>query len=119
MAKEHIGKLGPRGGPIATLVGNMVKETSNRITKKVYKIFHQLNCKSKFCIYLLECTKCNNRPYVRKFETYWNEGINNHQTDAKKTDSVPVDLPFNQPGLGFTRHNKFTFIEQVTKWNLF
>ena len=91
---------------------------TNRITKKVYKIFHQLNCKSKFCIYLLECTKCHNRPYVGKFETYGNERINNHRTDAKKTDSIPVDLHFNQQGHDFTRHAKFIFIEQVTKRNL-
>ena len=91
---------------------------TNRITKKVYKIFHQLNCKSKFCIYLLECTKCHNRPYVGKFETHGNERINNHRTDAKKTDSIPVDLHFNQQGHDFTCHSKFTFIEQVTKRNL-
>ena len=98
-----------------------VGETStftNRITEKVYKIFHQLNCKRKLCVYLLECTKCHNRPYVGKFETYGNESITNHRTDAKKTDSIKVDPHFNQAGHYFTRPAKFTFIKQITKRNL-
>ena len=113
---SYKGKCTPCRTKRDNLCCRQVKETStftNRITEKVYKIFHKINCKSKFCIYLLECTKCHNRPYVGKFETYGNERINNHRTDAKKT--VPVELHFNQPGHDFTRHAKFT---QTTKRNL-
>ena len=91
----HKGKCTPCRTKRGNLCCQQVKETStftNRIIKKVYKIFHQLNCKSKSCIYLLECTECHNRPYVGKFEMHGNERINNHA--------------------------KFTFIEQVTKRNL-
>ena len=77
----HKGKCTPCRTKRGNLYCQQVKETStftNRVTKKVYKIFHQLNYKSKFCIYLLEYTKCHDRPYVGKFETHGNERINNH-----------------------------------------
>ena len=35
----------------------------------------------------MECTKCNNTPYVGKIETYANKRINNHRKDAKHTHS--------------------------------
>ena len=40
-------------------------------TKRRFKIFHKLNCKSGFVIYLMECTLCKIQ-YVGKVETPFN-----------------------------------------------
>ena len=114
-----------RCSPCHSKRGNMcckqVKDTSsffNRISKREFKIFHQLNCKSKFCIYLLECTKCDNKPYIGKCETKGNERINTHRSDSKKADSIDVDAHYSQPGHDFFKHAKFTFIEKISKTDL-
>ena len=91
---------------------------SNRINNRVFKIRHRLNCKSTKLIYLLECTLCKNKPYVGKCETKGNLRINSHRNDSKRLDSIEVDRHFAQPGHDFTKHAKFTFIEQVTKRDL-
>ena len=36
--------------------------------KKTYNIYHNMNCKSKYAKYLMECTKCKLQ-YVHKGET--------------------------------------------------
>ena len=98
-----------------------VKGTSifrNRFTKKEYRIFHNLTCKDKNVIYLLECTKCGHKAYVGKSEIPMNERINGHRSDAKRTDKLEVDTHFLEPGHNFDRDAKFTIIEQVTKKNL-
>ena len=98
-----------------------VKNTNtfcNRITKREFKIFHQMTCQTKFGNYLLECIKCNNKPYVGKFETNGNHRINTHMSDSKKHDSIEVDIHFGQPGHDFTTHARFTFIGKITKPNL-
>ena len=40
--------------------------------RKTGKIFHNLNCKSSNVIYLIDCTLCNNKPYIVKSETQSN-----------------------------------------------
>ena len=40
---------------------------SNQMNR-IFHIYHNLNCKSKYVIYLLECIKCN-RQYFGKPET--------------------------------------------------
>ena len=50
-------------------------------TKRIFHIYHNLNCKSKYVIYLLECTKCKIQ-YVGKAETEFNIRLNNHQKDV-------------------------------------
>lgn len=111
--------------PCRTKQGNLcctlIKRTTeftNRTTGKKFQIFHQLNCKSSYVIYLLECTKCNNKPYVGKCETPMNLRINTHRADAKKVDSIPVDKHFLTMGHIFNEHAEFTIIETVTKPNL-
>ena len=47
-------------------------------TNRICHICHNLNCKSKYVIYLLECTKCKMQ-YVGKAETEFNIRLNNHQ----------------------------------------
>ena len=91
---------------------------SNRHTKREFKIFHQLNCKSRHLVYLLECIKCNNKAYVGKCETPGNLRINTHRSDSKKPDSIAVDVHFGLPDHDFEKHAKFTFIEKITKKEL-
>ena len=57
----------------------------SKVTKhsKLYTIFHKLNCKSKFIIYLMECTLCKVL-YVEKAETAITT-IGNHRKNAGKT----------------------------------
>ena len=50
-------------------------------TKRIFHIYHNLNCKSKYVIYLLECTKCKIQ-YVGKAETEFNIRLNNHRKDV-------------------------------------
>ena len=47
-------------------------------TNRIFQIYHNLNCKSKYVIYLLECTKCKIQ-YVGKAETEFNIRLNNHR----------------------------------------
>ena len=44
---------------------NLVLQTSRKYNNaqkdrmdRIFQIYHNLNCKSKYAIYLLECTKC-------------------------------------------------------------
>ena len=46
-------------------------------TGKMFKIFHQLNCKSSHLIYLLQCQTCQPQ-YVGKSEISFNIRLNNH-----------------------------------------
>ena len=58
---------------------------SNRSGTRKYKIYHNINCKSKNVIYLVECRICTNKPYVGKCEEQGiNKRINSHRNDAKK-----------------------------------
>ena len=53
---------------------------SNR-TNRIFQIYQSLNCKSKYAIFLLECTKCKIQ-YVGKAETDFNIRLNNHRQDV-------------------------------------
>ena len=46
-------------------------------TNRIFQIYHNLNCKSQYVIYLLECTKSKIQ-YVGKAETEFNIRLNNH-----------------------------------------
>ena len=50
-----------------------------------------------YAIYLLECTLCDNKPYVGKCENKENQRINTHRTDSKRPNSIAVDKYFAQP----------------------
>ena len=90
---------------------------TNRKTGKQYNILHKLNCKSSHVIYLIECTLCNYKPYVGKSEHPSNLRTNNHRSDSKKKDSIPVDQHYGQPGHDFTKHARITLIEQIQHRN--
>ena len=56
------------------------------LTKRVCKIFHNINRESKYVICLLECDLCNVQ-YVGKSEIAFNICLNNHRNDAKDPKS--------------------------------
>ena len=73
-------------------------------TKKIFQIYHNLNCKSKYVIYLLECTKCKIQ-YVRKVEPEFNIRLNNQRKDAWKSDAIPASRDFSDKNHNFNTHS--------------
>ena len=63
-------------------------------TNRIFRIYHSLNCKSKYVIYLLECTKCKIQ-YVKKAETGFNIRLNNHRKDVWKPNAIPARCHFS------------------------
>ena len=91
------------------------KFKSNR-TKKTYNIFHKVNCKSQWVIYLMECIICQIQ-YVGKSEWPMNIRVNKHRYDANQPDSIDVCQHFQSPGHCFESHAKFTIIEELKQKN--
>ena len=85
----------------------------NRKNGRKFNIYHNLSCESNNVIYLIECTLCNYKPYIGKSEPATNLRINNHRSDCKKQDSIPVDQHFPTPGHNFTAHARITLIEKL------
>ena len=118
--KKTTHKLG-MCSPCKTKAGNLcckhlleTTEFQSNQTNKAYEIFHDVNCKSKMVIYLIEYTKCRLQ-YIGKSETQLNLRINNHRKDSKKTNSILACQHFNNPTHNFTEDAKFTINEQLTK----
>lgn len=91
------------------------KFKSNR-TNKSFNIFHKVNCKSKWVIYLMECIICRIQ-YVGKSEWPMNIRINKHRYDVPRFDSLDVCQHFRSPGHDFDSHAKFTIIEELKQKN--
>jgi hypothetical protein len=88
---KQIGKCSPCLTRTINKCCKNIQSTSvfkNRLTNRIFKIFHNVNCKSKFIIYLVECKKCQDKPYVGKTELMANERLNGHRSDAKKPNSI-------------------------------
>ena len=51
-------------------------------TKRKFKIYHKVNSKSEYVIYLIECILCNEQ-YLGRAETAFNISSNNHRNDIK------------------------------------
>ena len=81
-------------------------------TNRIFQIYHNLNCKSKYVIYLLECTKSKIQ-YVGKAETEFNIGLNNHRKDVWKPDVIPASCHFSGKSHNFNIHAKFILTEQI------
>ena len=81
-------------------------------TNRIFQIYHYLNCKSKYVIYLLECTKCKIQ-YAGKAETEFNIRLNNHRKDVWKPDALPASRLFSDERHNFNTHGKFILIEQI------
>ena len=81
-------------------------------TNKTFKIYHRVNCKSSFVIYLLECYICNIQ-YVGKSETPFNIRLNNHRKDVKNPNAIPACKHFNRHDHDFNNHGKIIITEQL------
>ena len=77
---------------------------------RIFTIFHQVNCKSDFAIYLLECKKCHIQ-YLGKAETDFNLRLTNHRKDVYKADSIPASRHFVMKDHFFNRDASFIIIE--------
>ena len=54
------------------------------------------------------------KPYVGKSETQSNIRTNNHRSDARKADSIPIDRHFfEHEDHDFEKHAKITLIEKL------
>ena len=78
-------------------------------TDRIFHIYHKLNFKNKYVIYLLECTKCKIQ-YVGKAETEFNIRLNNHRKDVWKPDAIPASHHFSGKNHNFNTHAKFILI---------
>ena len=76
------------------------------VAQKTY-IFHNLNCKSKLLIYLMECRICHIQ-YIGKSETEFNIRLNNHCKDVNRQNAPQADQRFKLPNHNFNQHARFT-----------
>ena len=88
------------------------KTFTSQQTKQTLKIFFNLNCKSEYVIYLLECILCKIQ-YVGKAETALNLRINNHRKDTKKPNYILACKYFQKQGHDFNKHTKFIIIDKL------
>ena len=89
-------------------------EFTSQITKENFQIYHELNCKSKLLIYLMECVICK-KQYIGKSETSFNIRLNNHRSDVSDTKAIPACRHFTNAGHDFNEHAKFILIECINK----
>ena len=75
-------------------------------TKRRFKIYHKVNCKSEYVIYLMECTLCN-KQYAGKAEIAFNIRPNNHRKGTKNPNAILAGRHFQQEGHNFNSHAKF------------
>ena len=56
-------------------------------TKRKFNIYHKVDYKIEYFIYLKEC-RLSNKQYVRKPETVFNIRLNNHRKDTKNQNAI-------------------------------
>lgn len=92
---------------------------TNKTGSKRFEIRHKVSCKSKNCLYLGFCIKCNDGQYVGKVESQGASlRINKHRNDAKREDSIGIDRHFLLPGHDFDRDFRLIVIEEISNKNL-
>ena len=67
-SNKYEGKCTPCKSRIQSLCCLQIQNTDSFCSqqhRRIFTIFHQVNCKSDFFIYLLECEKCHTRMWVR------------------------------------------------------
>ena len=84
----------------------------SRQTKQTFNIFFNLNWKSEFVIYLMECVLCKIQ-HVGKTEMTFNLILSNHSKGTKKPDSIPACKHFQQKGHNFNKHAKFIIADEL------
>ena len=83
-------------------------------TCETFKIFHQLNCRSSYLIYLLQCRICQLQN-VDKSEASFNIRLNNHRKDRKNENAILACKNFLNSNHNFERDAKLTLLEQITR----
>ena len=84
----------------------------SRQTMRTFNIFFNLNCKSEYVFYLMECILCKTQ-YVGKAETAFNLRLNNHRKDANKSNSILASKHFQEQGHNVNKHGKFIIIDKM------
>ena len=82
------------------------------VTQKTYHIFHDLNCKCKLLIYLMECRNCRIQ-YTGKSETEFNIRLKIHRKDVNRPNAPQAGQHFKLPNHIFNQHARFTLTEQL------
>ena len=116
-SKNRKGKCEPCNTSKPSLCCKQVIDTStfrNYQTQQLYTIFHKLNWKSKFIIYLMECVCIKQSPICWKSWNSFYIRLNNHRKDVKNPKSIPADFHFRKPGHLFNLHAKFILIKQLS-----
>ena len=93
----------------------MVREN---LTNRTFHIYHNLKHKSKYVIYLLECTKYKIQ-YVGKAETEFSIKLKNNQMNAWKSDAIPARRNFSDKNHSFNTRPNFILIEQIRHNNIY
>ena len=81
-------------------------------TKRKFKTYHKVNCKSEHVSYLMECTLCN-KQYVGKAEAAFNIRLNNHRKDTKDPNAILACRHFQQQGHSFNSHAKLIIVDKL------
>ena len=81
-------------------------------TKRKFKIYHKINCKSEYVIYLIERTLCN-KQYVGKAETPFNIRLNNYRKDTKDPNAILACKYFRQQGHSFNSHAELIILDKL------
>ena len=63
-------------------------------TQKTYTMRHNLDCRSTFVIYLLECMKCHIQ-YVGKSEKQFKMRLSHHRYEVTRPNGIPAPKHFN------------------------
>ena len=119
-SNKYEGKCTPCKFGIRSLCRLQVRNTHSfrsQQNARIFTVFYQVNCKSDFVIYLLECKKCHIQ-YVGKAETDFNLRLNNHCKDVYKADAITASCHFATKDHIFNRDASFIIIEQIRKSTL-
>ena len=117
LGNKYEGKCTPCKSGIWSLCCLQVQNTHSFCSQQngwIFTIFHSVNCKRDFVIYLLECQKCHIQ-YVSKAETDFNLRLNNHRKNVYKPDAIPASHHFAVKDYIFNRDVSFIIIEQICK----
>ena len=101
---HHIGKRVPCNSTQYLFRQQLISTTTfkSNQTNKAFKIYHRVNCKSSFVIYLLEC----NIQYVGKSETPFKIRLNNHRNDVKNPNAISTPKYFNRQDYNFNNYRQ-------------
>ena len=89
---------------------NRTATSKSNETNETFDICHLGNSKSKYVIYLLECSICITQ-YVGKSKTPYHIRLNNYRKDIKNPSVILACKHFNSPNHDFNMNKKSTIIE--------